>query len=152
MKKIPGYDGYYADNLGNIYNAKGHKLIASVGSDGYLRLFPYRNGKRTNVSVHRLIALSFHGYPQDGCVVQHINGDKLDNRAENLKWGTPAENREDMIFHGTNSIPRFRRLTEQDVLDIRQSEKSNYALAAEYGVTASTIRHARHYRTWKYLP
>lgn len=51
--------------------------------------------------VHRLVAEVFLPAPAEGQdVVRHLNGDLLDNRPDNLAWGTQAENMEDMIRHG----------------------------------------------------
>jgi hypothetical protein len=152
MRKIPGYDGYYADNLGNIYNARCHRLAVHPHPEGYVRLRIQQGTKSKNVLVHRLVALAFHGYPQDRCVVQHINGDKTDNRAENLKWGTHAENTEDSKFHGTIGRSGERKLTRDDVSAIRQSTESSYTLAAQYDVTPSYIRRVRNHQSWKHLP
>jgi hypothetical protein len=50
-----------------------------------------RDGK--NIKVHRLVCEAFHGSaPFDGAVVMHINECPLDNRPENLRWGTQKEN------------------------------------------------------------
>ena len=46
-----------------------------------------------NLKVHRLVCEAFHGpAPSENSVVIHINEDSLDNRAENLRWGTQKEN------------------------------------------------------------
>lgn len=58
-------------------------------STGYLQV--NFSGKARH-SVHRLVAMEFcQGY-EDGRVVNHKNGDRSDNRSENLEWTTPAEN------------------------------------------------------------
>ena len=46
-----------------------------------------------NYKMHRIICKAFHGLPPEGKnVVIHINENALDNRPENLKWGTQKEN------------------------------------------------------------
>ena len=152
MRKIPGFEGYFADNLGGIYNAKGDKLAAHPNQDGYLRLHLRRKGAGRNMLVHRLVALAYHGYPQDRCVVQHINGDRTDNRPENLKWGTHAENSQDSKFHGTANTPHTRKLTPEDVVAIRRSNDSSYTAAAKYGVQSAHIRRIRRRMIWRNLP
>ncbi len=51
------------------------------------------NRKRGNMKVHRLVCEAFHGpAPFERAVVLHLNEDGLDNRPENLRWGTQKEN------------------------------------------------------------
>lgn len=46
-----------------------------------------------NYKMHRLVCEAFHGpAPKDKPVVIHINENALDNRPENLRWGTQKEN------------------------------------------------------------
>ncbi|BCI54967.1 hypothetical protein NIIDNTM18_42450 [Mycolicibacterium litorale] len=53
--------------------------------------------------VHVLVCETFHGpKPARGMHVRHLNGNPLDNRAENLAWGTPSENSHDTVRHGRN--------------------------------------------------
>lgn len=70
----------------------GRRISPSMSNAGYLRVPLKVGGKTRQVSVHRLVALAFvpnqDGKPQ----VNHLNGDKTDNRAENLEWATPKEN------------------------------------------------------------
>lgn len=48
--------------------------------------------KNRMVSLHRLIAKMFCDMPEHGCVVNHIDGNKLNNSAYNLEWVTRSEN------------------------------------------------------------
>lgn len=53
-------------------------------------------GRNMNVAMHRLIMGS---PPQPGLVIDHVNGDRLDNRRKNLRWVTVAENNQNLPFH-----------------------------------------------------
>jgi len=54
----------------------------------YLTL-PHHNG----VKLHHAVALAWIGPRPEGCECDHLNGNVADNRADNLEWVTPAENR-----------------------------------------------------------
>jgi hypothetical protein len=75
-----------------------------AGASGrYFRLDLHDDeGHIRTVSVHRLVALAFHGKaPVPDLQVAHINGNSLDNRAENLTWATAKENTDHQYLHGT---------------------------------------------------
>lgn len=61
-------------------------------------------GKQKRAHIHHLVCEAFHGPRPEGLLALHRNGDKLDNRAENLYWGTSRQNMEDSIRHGTAAI------------------------------------------------
>jgi hypothetical protein len=80
------------------------ELVTRHDKDGYLIVRLSRaDGKRGWFRVHRLVALRYLSCPEGATVVRHLNGDKQDNRVENLAWGTPKENSEDRDRHGTTA-------------------------------------------------
>lgn len=69
--------------------------------DGYV-VVTFRINGQTNVrTVHRVVAICYHGLPpSEKHLVRHLDGNKHNNRADNLAWGTQAENRQDDIKNG----------------------------------------------------
>lgn len=96
-KDIKGYEKLYqVSNLGNIktldYNhtKKEHLLKPILQQDGYYAVNLMKNGKRKRLRINRIVASAFLG--ESNLVVNHKNGNKLDNRVENLEWCTCKEN------------------------------------------------------------
>lgn len=65
-----------------------------------------------------------------------------------IRWRTPLQNRIEANEHGTGNQPAPRRLTFDQVQDIRINPKSSYDLALEYGVHQDTIAQIRRGETW----
>lgn len=92
-KDIAGYEGrYQVSDMGRVRNKTGRILSPAKNSRGYQRVLLCKDGKKKNHSVHRLVALAFVPIGREGLEVNHINGIKTDNRAENLEWVTRSEN------------------------------------------------------------
>lgn len=90
---------YSVSNLGNVRNDKTGKILKKLGNGkGYVkvRLFGGSKDDYIHIGIHRLVAFAFQdicGEYKDGLQVDHINTIRDDNRAENLRWVTPSENR-----------------------------------------------------------
>lgn len=106
-KDIEGYIGLYQiSNYGRIKSLsrvrKGNKgapvivpekiLKQSKTKDGYLHASLNKNGNNKKNKVHRLVSKAFIPNPENKPCIDHINGDKTDNRVENLRWCTHKEN------------------------------------------------------------
>ena len=97
-RDIKGYEGLYkVSNFGKIksfYKNGKTKILKPVPNfKGYERVtLCNRRGNKTIYSVHRLVALAFIENPLLKPEINHINGNKRDNRISNLEWVTGKEN------------------------------------------------------------
>lgn len=70
----------------------------------YLTVSLYRDGGQTNRRLHTLVLEAFVGpRPMPDMDACHNNGDKDDNRVENLRWDTKSANAQDSLAHGSNA-------------------------------------------------
>lgn len=60
---------------------------------GYANITLIKNGNKFKTVIHRLVAKAFIPNPENKPEVNHINGNKRDNRLDNLEWCTSSENR-----------------------------------------------------------
>lgn len=123
----------------------------ALKKDGYYGMCLKDGRTSKNVYIHRLVASAFVPNPDNKPQVNHINGNKLDNRAENLEWVTPQENTVHAWKTGLHGhINRgLRKLSDDDVLEIRLSDESQDVLAKRYGVCQSTISSIKRYKRYK---
>lgn len=114
--------------------------------DGYLAVFP--RGK--SVRVHRLVAIAFVPNPHGKPHVNHIDGNKKNNRAENLEWATHQENIRHaydtgLARNGSGEMAGNAKLTAANVAEIRAIYRPRKpgvnlsALGARFGVTPQCI-------------
>lgn len=122
-------------------------LKPQVNDQGYHELRLRRDGVRRCYLVHRLVCEAFHGAPEfDDATVDHINGVRGDNRAENLEWVTRSENTRRQIRDGrcapTGEAHPLAKLKDKDaamVPGLYADGESVRAIAKRFGVSASLI-------------
>lgn len=174
-RDVPHYGGWYqASNLGRVRSWKGPgnnqtgeapralvpRVLRQAETRGdYLFVGLCDQGTVTSTRVNRLILLTFTGEPPtERHQAAHNNGNRQDNRAENLRWATPEENCADQLVHGTRpqgSGKTASRLTEAKVKEAKalwaSGEYSAIELGARYGVSGPTIWKAVTGKTWSHL-
>jgi len=91
--KYEGFEQYQISNLGSVRSPRGI-MKSRPNSRGYhiIGLRHHETIKQKTFSVHRLVADHFIDKPEGKDYVNHIDGDKNNNTAENLEWVTQSEN------------------------------------------------------------
>ena len=109
MKQIKDYDNYYIDENGNVYNSTTKKYLkGSYGEHGYKYYRLSKDGKKKMFYAHRLVAEYYLENSNNLPVVNHIDGNKLNNHFSNLEWVTYSENTK----HWRDNSHKVRKQTE----------------------------------------
>lgn len=158
MKVIKGYEDYIIDKYGNVFSMKYNKLKKLkpvLNSWGYPTVALCKNKKQRKVHIHKLIAENFFGTYSNKMHVNHIDGNKLNNKVNNLEIVTCSENIKHAYRIGLrkSGIDHHKgKLNENDIEHIKSIFKNKDILSEECGrkitnkvigkmfnVTASTI-------------
>jgi hypothetical protein len=121
---------------------------------GYF-VFTFSSANRTSREyVHRAVLTTFVGPCPDGMEGTHRNGNKADNRLENLRWATHADNIDDKREHGT--ILRGQqvgnaKLSEAEVIAIRRSTGLQREVAEQFGISRSLVSRIWSGKAWTHL-
>lgn len=92
-KQIKGYQNYWIYDNGDVFNASTQKMLkGNIGENGYKYYRLSLNNKKTLFYAHRLVAEYFVENPENKPVVNHIDGNKLNNDKNNLEWVSYSEN------------------------------------------------------------
>lgn len=141
-------------------DVKSHgKLIkGEIVRAGYKRVHVSHEGKSYKFLVHRLVAEAFIDNPQKLPVVNHKDGNKLNNYVDNLEWITYSGNLAHAYRIGLRSsdgeLNSMSKLTVQQVREIRslyekRGKNNSNTLAKSYGVSPKTIQNIVRGKSWK---
>lgn len=151
----PFFDNaYHVSNYGHIirygkfksgYNIKNPRILKTSLSTGY-EIFSIRvKNKNITYKVHKIVAEMFLGkMPPDKECINHIDGVKTNNKAENLEYVTHAENRIHAIKTGLSSSAPNKKVTKNLIEKIKNefipTRRSNaIELSNKYNLSVSTI-------------
>lgn len=146
--KMPEYENYLVSDDGDVFSVRNQKLLTKfIDKDGYM-IIPVRSSKdlrKTSMRVQRMVLATFGPpLPQNykELVVDHIDGNRTNNKITNLRWLTNKEN-----CSPENRHSPFKRLSDEQVkqICIKLSERNNkttYEIAKEIGgnVTPSDVQ------------
>lgn len=154
------WTNYSASKAGSVFGSRGKKLSEIVHNSGYIVMTAHRKGEVKQLRVHRLIWECFNGEIPEGLVINHKNGNKQDNRIDNLEAVTNREN----VVHCWKTLGRIStlagegshkaKITEAQAEDIIAKCKEGYSnktLGEMYNLHPNYISLIRHNKRWKHL-
>ncbi len=144
---IEGSNGkYWVTNFGRIFRAPCPKRpnwneLNGEENHGYMRVKLSLDSGVQRERIHRLVAKAFLDNPDNKPVVNHIDGDKQNNKAENLEWCTYSENE----YHSYRTLGKrhpkqLPENTRKIVRNLRQSGKTIREIAAHLGISESSVK------------
>ena len=133
-KKLKDYDNYYIYDNGDILNMNSNKILGgSIGENGYKYYRLSKNNKKKMFYAHRLVAEYFIDNINNLPVVNHKDGNKLNNNVENLEWVSYSDNAEH--FHQKIKNNKKNKKTQKYCGDldgeiwVEAIENSNYKVS-----------------------
>ena len=135
-KAIAGYEGLYeVSNLGRVKSLKyGKEKILKPGKNtgGYLQVSLFKDGKTSNLRVHRLVAEAFIPNPKGLATINHKDEVKTNNAATNLEWMSQKDN----INYGTHN----KRVGEALSKQVQMLDKQTGELLATFPSLMEAVR------------
>lgn len=152
--EISGIDRISGKRRGTI---KGKLLKQNTNHKGYLEVRLYKNNKSVSKTAHRLVALNFIPNPLNLPQINHIDGNKANNKAENLEWANNSQNQLHAYKTGLQPSRAGENNSNASITDV---EVTNYKLLYNSGMSVveiskntdiplSKIRHIIYGTSWK---
>jgi len=172
---VVGYEGLYAvSNLGRVkslaravkYNKnkkfqciRKERILSQKISNGYCCVSLQVEKKKQFPLVHRLVAFAFISNPKNKPMVNHVSGNKKDNRHTEIEWSTAKEN----IHHARDFLNSYKgesggkhKLTTEQVLEIREGYvkyRDGYLIemSKKHGISISGVSKICRRESWKHI-
>lgn len=106
--KIKGFEDYSISDKGEVFSHRRNKLMSIWSKSGeYPRVTLSKSGKEKTFTIHRLVAEAFIPNPYGKITVNHKDGNKNNNKVDNLEWNTYSENQKHAIKNGLAIVPHL---------------------------------------------
>ena len=155
---IKNYPMYQISNYGNIKSSYHNKKnLTGTINKGYLTVGLYHNNIRKRIPIHILVINTFRVcYDVNKIYVNHIDGNKLNNRLDNLEFVTPSEN---TLHASNNNLIKYRmgenhthtKLNIDIVKEIFYSNDSIKNIANKFNISISNVYNIKGKRIWKHI-
>ena len=146
-QSVDGYEGLYlVSTYGRVLSAprsgtkKEWHFLTPHFVAGYVQYQPVKDNKKKEYKAHRLVAKAFLPNPDDKLEVNHIDGDKHNNRIDNLEWATTSENQVHAHYVLGKGIKAIKQLARNG--NYIRTWRSIKEASATLGIDASDISNA----------
>lgn len=162
---VKDYEDLYEVSENGLVRSKLNNKLKSqaLNNNGYYRVELYKLNERKRPFVHRLVAECFvkNSDPDKFNTVNHLDGDRLNNKAANLEWTNKSGNQKHAIKMGFTKMPlalgeknNNSKLSKDQVIQIRllkNSGKKVSEIASVFNVTTTNIYTICNGRGWKHV-
>ena len=151
MVDIKGYEGLYQITKdGRVWSIRRKLFLKPTAiTTGYLRVFLFEKGKGKGFYIHRLVATAYLEIIEGKEEVNHLDGDKTNNKVNNLAWVNRWENMSHAWDSGLMSNCKLREHVE-DIRHCHRHHKETYkSLAERYSVNEASIFRVLTNRSYK---
>lgn len=157
---LPEIKDYYTINdLGEIFSDNSGLMKSRNKGDTTYKIVNLSkiDGSKQTFRVHRLVLMAFKpNENMNSLEVNHLDGDKSNNRLENLEWCTKSENQKHAFKTGLNEGSRgeksnFAKLSKEDIkaiFGLRKLGKTQREIAENFNCTRSNISYILNKKTW----
>jgi hypothetical protein len=155
---MKGYEGRYeVSSLGRVYSSRGCMMKVNKTKLGYMKMNLSEGGFIRSTRLHRAVAMTFLGNPEGKKEVNHIDGDKSNNRVDNLEWCTSSENKFHAVRTGllptkSGSCSSRAKLSDTEVDFLRYFASKGFTqveLSGIFGISKSVTSNIINYVTYK---
>lgn len=124
-KIISEFPKYEVSNLGNVRNFKTKHILKPRlnKQNGYLVINLMKDGKKHTKTLHRLVAITFLENLNNLPEVNHIDGNKRNNKMNNLEWCTRSYNKKHCYKMNLRKSPKSRKHSDSQIKEIRRLYK-----------------------------
>jgi hypothetical protein len=173
-KEVDGYENYYQiSNFGRVRSLdreartksgslcirSGKILKPRLDRYGYFIIGLTDNRKQNKRLISRLVALAFIPNPENKPTVNHIDGNKLNNRVDNLEWATYGEQQKHAYSKGLmdaigekNNLAKLTKKQAIEIYELAWSGKyTQKEIAKMYNVSQAAINNIKNKKSWKHI-
>lgn len=148
FKPVKGYENLYEiSSNGEIYSLTKRVILRThIGCHGYAEVRMKKNGKVKHKTIHRLLALNFIPNPLNKPCIDHIDGNKLNNSLDNLRWCSHKENSNNphcLKLFSESAARAWKNGRKMSEDAIRKRNESHYKPINQYS------RDGKFIKTWR---